>query len=169
MSYTEERTYPELLGRLGEEPSVWAECVFVDPVADIAVLSEPDNQELSEEAEAYGALVEAEAVTPFTIAEPPGKPRAGEIERLRAGLPQDFDQTRIPEWAMHECPGRLLSLDNQWFPCTVQYFGLDGPLMIETPRTASGEACQDRQLLPRTARPSVSCVWVTRPARSGMI
>ena len=30
-SYTEERTYPGLLGPLGGEPTVWAECLFVDP------------------------------------------------------------------------------------------------------------------------------------------
>ena len=129
LSYTEERTYPKLLGRLGEEPSAWAECVFVDPVADIAVLSEPDNQELGEQAEAYGALVEA--VTPFTIAEPQGKPIAEEANRILPHLPRDIDwDTAIRKWVMHECPARLLSLDNQWFPCTVQYFP-DHALMIK--------------------------------------
>jgi hypothetical protein len=129
MSYTEEHTYPELLGRLGEKPSVWAECAFVDPVADIAVLCEPDNQELSEQAEAYEALVGA--VTPFTVAEPQGKPIAKEVNRLRTHLPQDVvDQTTIHKWAMHECSARLLSLDNQWFPCTVRYYP-EGALMIE--------------------------------------
>jgi hypothetical protein len=42
----EEKTYGKLLGPLGSEPTVWAECKFVDPVADIAVLGEPDYQEL---------------------------------------------------------------------------------------------------------------------------
>jgi len=42
MSYTEERTYPNLLGPLGKtEPMVWAECLFGDPVADIAILGQP--------------------------------------------------------------------------------------------------------------------------------
>src|SRR5262249_35422943 len=34
----------QLLARLGEEPSVWCQCVFLDPVADIAVLSAPSEQ-----------------------------------------------------------------------------------------------------------------------------
>jgi hypothetical protein len=32
-SYTKERTYPNLLGRLSGKRNVWAECLFVDPVA----------------------------------------------------------------------------------------------------------------------------------------
>ncbi len=56
-SYTEERTYPNLLGRLRGKRNVWAECLFVDPVADIAVLGCPDNQMLVKESEAYDALI----------------------------------------------------------------------------------------------------------------
>jgi hypothetical protein len=37
---------------------VWAECVFVDPIADIAVLGIVDGQVLWDEAEAWGALVD---------------------------------------------------------------------------------------------------------------
>jgi hypothetical protein len=44
-SYLEERTYQALLGPLGEKPTVWTECLFVDPIADIAVLGQPDNQD----------------------------------------------------------------------------------------------------------------------------
>jgi hypothetical protein len=44
-----ERTYKALLGPLGQEPTVWAECVFVDPIGDIAVLGAPDGQELPDE------------------------------------------------------------------------------------------------------------------------
>lgn len=40
-----EKTYTGLLGPLGtSKPSIMAECLFVDPVADIAVLGEPDGQ-----------------------------------------------------------------------------------------------------------------------------
>jgi hypothetical protein len=53
----QETTYANLLAPLGEEPSVWAQCLFFDPVADVAVLGEPDNQELSEEWDGYHALV----------------------------------------------------------------------------------------------------------------
>jgi hypothetical protein len=42
-SYTHERTYQNLLGTLGGNATVWAECLFVDPVADIAVLGAPDS------------------------------------------------------------------------------------------------------------------------------
>lgn len=58
-SNLEERTYRNLLGPLGEPPSVWAEVVFVDPVADLAVLSGPDGQELFEQSEAFDALVDS--------------------------------------------------------------------------------------------------------------
>jgi hypothetical protein len=58
MSYLHERTYQKLLGALGEAPSVWAECVFADPVADIAVLSEPEGQELFDQCAAYEELTE---------------------------------------------------------------------------------------------------------------
>jgi hypothetical protein len=68
-SYTEERTYPKLLAPLGAQPEVWAECLFADPIADIAVLGSPDNQVFFEEANAYEALVES--IEPFSIAEAP--------------------------------------------------------------------------------------------------
>jgi hypothetical protein len=58
-SNMEERTYAALLGRLDEPAStVWAECLFADPVADIAVLGSPDNQTLYDEALAYEVLTE---------------------------------------------------------------------------------------------------------------
>jgi hypothetical protein len=34
-------TYEAVLGPLGQTPTVWAECIFVDPVSDIAVLYHP--------------------------------------------------------------------------------------------------------------------------------
>ena len=52
----EERTYPKLLGPLGKRrPQVSAECVFADPVADIAVLAAPDDQQRWEEAKLNGS------------------------------------------------------------------------------------------------------------------
>jgi hypothetical protein len=63
-----ETTYANLLAPLGEEPSVWAECLFFDPVSDLAILGEPDNQELGEESEAYNQLVDGRK--PFNIATP---------------------------------------------------------------------------------------------------
>jgi hypothetical protein len=69
-SYTHERTYGRLLAPLGGEPRVWAECMFVDPVGDIAVLGTPDEQELWAEASSYSELVESESAVSLPIAEP---------------------------------------------------------------------------------------------------
>jgi len=68
-SYTEERTYAGLLGPLGDAPSTaWAECLFVDPVADLAVLMCPDNQEPDLGSDAYEALVESMTPVPVRAA-----------------------------------------------------------------------------------------------------
>jgi hypothetical protein len=61
-------TYQNLLAPLGCAPSVWAECLFADPVGDIAVLGQPDTQALGEQADAYDALLEP--VPPLKIATP---------------------------------------------------------------------------------------------------
>jgi hypothetical protein len=43
-SFIEERTYAKLLGPIGRKRTpVWAECCFVDPIADLAVLWSPDR------------------------------------------------------------------------------------------------------------------------------
>lgn len=55
----QERTYRDLLSLLDQPArNVWAECLFVDPVADIAVLGPPDRQALPSEAEGFVALLE---------------------------------------------------------------------------------------------------------------
>jgi hypothetical protein len=69
-SFTEERTYPELLAPLGQEPAVPTECLFADPVVDIAVLGPPDGQAGWDQA-AYETLVES--ATPLMIADAPKK------------------------------------------------------------------------------------------------
>jgi len=43
-SDTQEGTYVNLLGPLGAEQTIWAECLLVEPVADIAVRGSPDTQ-----------------------------------------------------------------------------------------------------------------------------
>ena len=70
-SHLEERTYQDLLAPLGEPPKVWAECLFVDPIGDIAVLGSPDSQALSAQSEAYEALVESTA--PLVIGDAPNQ------------------------------------------------------------------------------------------------
>jgi len=63
-SYTSERTYQALLGPLGGERTIWSECLFADPIADIAVLGPPDGQALTDQAEAYEALMAARKPLP---------------------------------------------------------------------------------------------------------
>jgi hypothetical protein len=55
--FAQEKTY-QLLGTLdGSKSGIWAECLFVNPVADIAVLGAPDGQADYDE-EAYWALTD---------------------------------------------------------------------------------------------------------------
>jgi hypothetical protein len=68
-SFYEERTFKELLASLGSSPSVWAECLFADPIADLAVLG-PPNEAWPDEATAYDALTKA--ATPIKIADTTG-------------------------------------------------------------------------------------------------
>jgi hypothetical protein len=68
-SYLEEKTYKKLLGLIGSEPTVWAECLFADPIADIAILGSPDDQALWDQADEYKALVES--TSPLSIADAP--------------------------------------------------------------------------------------------------
>ncbi len=68
-AYLEELTYRRLLGPLGAQPTVWAQILFADPVVDIAVLGAPDGQVLSEQADAYEALMAS--AHPLAVAEAP--------------------------------------------------------------------------------------------------
>ena len=102
ISYTEERTYADLLGPLGKSvPKVCAECLFADPVGDIAVLGCPDDQALLNEAKAYEMLTEA-------------------APSLRVSAMELPRETKVS--------ARLLTLDGRWAGCTVEHFG--GPLWI---------------------------------------
>jgi hypothetical protein len=107
-----ERTYPTLLGPLGAKPTVWAECLLAETMADIAVLGMPDNQELTDEAEGYEHLMAK--TQPLAIADPPAQgserlllPFAGAVERDTPG----------------EAPVRLLSLKGRWVEGRVQRRG----------------------------------------------
>ncbi|MCP4304313.1 MAG: trypsin-like peptidase domain-containing protein [bacterium] len=54
-----ETVYRNLTGRLyADRRSLTVECLFVDPIADIAVLGAPDGQDLWKENEAYQGLVD---------------------------------------------------------------------------------------------------------------
>jgi len=65
-SLIEERTFSDLLGALEVPPTIAAECLFVDPVADIAVLGEPDSQSIPVEWEAYDNMATACSALPVS-------------------------------------------------------------------------------------------------------
>jgi hypothetical protein len=80
-AFDRERTYLELLGSLKDvEPSVAAECLFVDPVADIAVLGDPNGEGFEEQADAYRDLVDSAAI--LSISKPPTRSANGWVLEL---------------------------------------------------------------------------------------
>lgn len=110
-THSEERTFAKLIGKLGAEPTVWVECIFMDPVADIAVLGSLDDQTYADKAKDYEALVEAAMPLPIgSLA----------LERKRVTLP---DRTRILGPPRAESDAWLLSLDGQRFACRVRSGG----------------------------------------------
>jgi hypothetical protein len=96
ISHIEERTYQRLLGPLGQEPDVWCECLFVDPISDVAILGRPDGQELYEQARAYDTLVDK--APPLSL----GQPTWQEADAV-----------------MLATEGRIISLDGRWLACEI--------------------------------------------------
>jgi hypothetical protein len=94
-SEIKDRTFANILGRLGEEASVWAECLYADPVADLAVLGPPDGQELWNEHAAYEALV-----------------GGGDLPIATVKLSRQKHLGHATEWRGF---GELLALDGEWF------------------------------------------------------
>ena len=80
---------------------MWTECVFADPIADVAVLGPPDSQSVLEPYEGYLCLTLS--TIPMAI---------GDIAAYETPT-----------------PARLIGLDGQFIGCTVQHFG--GQLLIE--------------------------------------
>ena len=116
-SYSEERIYPRLLGSLGAKPSVPVECLFVDPVADLAVFGPVDGQELYDEAQAYEELVEARDPLPlgsltFSYRRHPGSSLT--VDGHKVKVKGFVDPTPIAE-----SDAWLLSLEGHWFRCRV--------------------------------------------------
>jgi hypothetical protein len=64
----EERTFQNVIGPLGGRQTIWAECVFADRAADLAVLAPPDSQELESKYDAHRAFVDG--VGSLTISNP---------------------------------------------------------------------------------------------------
>lgn len=75
-----EKTY-KLLGRLDQAPTVYAECLFADPIADIAVLCTPENQEMASEADAYEELTNGAT---YRVGNPPRSKGGGWLLTLDA-------------------------------------------------------------------------------------
>jgi hypothetical protein len=114
--YLEEATYRRLLGPLGGKRTVWAQCLFVDPVADIAVLGQPDTQALSEEADAYDELIGTLAPLPVADA-----PKQGVKLQTLPGVGGRSHQ--IKRSTPGEGAAFVLSLDGQWHEGKVERRG----------------------------------------------
>ena len=116
----EERTYANLLGHLGESPTVWAECLFADPVADVAVLGQPDSQSL------YAERSLCELMPDIALA------IADTLHDYKPIIIKTFDGEMIEDKDHNESlttQAWLLSLDGNWFECEVEHRP-DGPLWI---------------------------------------
>ncbi len=89
--FSHEKTYMNLLGPLGHsKPAVTAECLFVDPITDLAVLGAPDGEQFPNAPQAFEDLTESVQVLPL------GDMRA------------------------RSATGWLLSLDGHWGKCKVE-------------------------------------------------
>jgi hypothetical protein len=107
-----ERTYPSLLGRIGEAPTVWAECLFVDPIGDIAVLGPPDSQVygvLSGRPQSRGRAIESKSRRHRQYQE--------ESDAYDAML-GELSPLQIAE-ALLNGEAWLLALDGNWFKCKI--------------------------------------------------
>ena len=111
----QQKTYEKLLGPLDADPAVWCECVFVDPVADIAALGYPDGKGgLYDQARAYNELVDN--ARPLSIAAP-------KVRRNSPGKATAY----------------LLSLEGKWRECMVERVGTFGTsLVIEEGKLVAG-------------------------------
>lgn len=112
MSYLRERTYPGLVTRLGGIRAVWVECLFMDLIADIALLGPPDSQALDKRHTFYQRMIDT--IEPLAISAPPPRAR----KQLQA-----FDGTPISILTSGSAPARVLSLENTWLDCTVTHSG----------------------------------------------
>lgn len=96
-SSSRECTYQALLGPLGQELTASAECVFTDPIGDIAVLGCPDPEAFGTEADAHFIDREALRIGDIALTLDPGDP------------------VRTDLW--------LLGLDGGWIQCAGMTLG----------------------------------------------
>jgi len=99
-NFPHEKTYESLLGTLdAPEPAVWAECLFADPIADIALLGSPDPEAMDKYGEPYDEPIDEY----YELAD--------EAPALRIGT------------APQQGRAWLLALDGQWVPLAVELSG----------------------------------------------
>jgi hypothetical protein len=138
---SKERAYPRLLGRLGHEPTVWAELLFADPISDLAILGSPDDQVLFDEAEAYDQFLSA--APEFTVADiEPDKLVRAKVLSLSG------------EWLscmVHHCDGPL------WLEEPVTEGGMSGSPIIDDTGRAIGVVCSGASTPDRRASLSMNC------------
>jgi hypothetical protein len=122
-----ERTYRRLIGPLGGELIATAECLFADPVRDVAVLGPPDTDYMSD-------FVAACAVD-LNMFDPPVKP--DEVAAAHAYLQEAAACEQLIATAttlpiaypvVEKARAWVLSLDGEWVARTVQCFPGSGVL-----------------------------------------
>ncbi len=114
-AFPAERTCPKLIGRLGgQKTTVWAECVFADPVADLAVLASPNDLHFGREAKAYETRIKKARPLPI-----------GRLTFVSKTVPLLLSGTMftIPTPPTAESDAWVLSLDGRWFSCRVGSHG----------------------------------------------
>jgi hypothetical protein len=129
---------------IGGKRTIWAECLFVDPVADLAVLGGPDNQVFCKEWDGY--IDFTESVTPMAVADLP-------LARSPIMVTNVFGTMELSGPAEWKGTGRLLSLDGRWFSCGLRAFsrslwvegriigGMSGSPIINDDGAAVGVVC----------------------------
>jgi Trypsin-like peptidase domain len=121
--YLVEHTYGNLLGELDGDPKVCAECRFCDVMSDLAILGEPDGQELCDEYDAWLEFIENRPA--FTV---------GDIAQS-SGV--EFVEGKPVRSAIIETPVWVLQLDGRWTRGRASHWG--GPLILsDDTRISSG-------------------------------
>lgn len=116
----EESHYPNVLGPVDGERSIWAECLFVDPMADVVVLTAPDDQWCDEERVAYDAFMDARPTLRIGALFP-------SEDEMRPVLLRR-SRLRVPRRGLGDArDGHLFSLGREWVPCEIRpTLGRDG-------------------------------------------
>jgi hypothetical protein len=115
--YLRDRTFKNLLGPLGGECTVWAQCLFVDPMADIAVLGPPDDQAMIQQVYAYERLTEDRPALPIAAA-PPQKYKVLRHLSFSERFSKHFSKSNEVHPSRVVDPGygraRVLGLNGRW-------------------------------------------------------